>query len=50
MLISLKGGYKGTIHIVESAIAQGIKRIVVTGSIVSMWDGPYFPTDHEYLD
>jgi len=33
-----KGAYNGAVRIVEAAIAQGIKRIVVTGSIVSLLD------------
>ncbi|KAK7441981.1 hypothetical protein VKT23_016259 [Stygiomarasmius scandens] len=31
--------YQGTIHIVEQAIAAGVKKIVTTGTVASLYDG-----------
>ncbi|KAK7457026.1 hypothetical protein VKT23_010329 [Stygiomarasmius scandens] len=36
-----EGAYQGTIHILEQAIAAGVKKIVATGTIASLFDGDF---------
>ncbi|THU95301.1 NAD(P)-binding protein, partial [Dendrothele bispora CBS 962.96] len=37
----LEGAYYGTIHIVNQAIAAGVKKIIVTGTFASLLDGDF---------
>ncbi|THU95299.1 NAD(P)-binding protein [Dendrothele bispora CBS 962.96] len=37
----LEGAYYGTIHIVNQAIAAGVKKIVITGTFASLLDGDF---------
>jgi len=39
IITMLQGAYQGTIHIVEQAIVAGVKKIVVTGTSASLFDG-----------
>jgi len=39
IVVALQGAYQGTVHIVEQAIAAGIKNIVITGTVASLFDG-----------
>lgn len=34
-----QGAYYGAVNLVNTAIAAGVKKIVVTGTCVSLWDG-----------
>ncbi|THU91442.1 hypothetical protein K435DRAFT_626118, partial [Dendrothele bispora CBS 962.96] len=36
-----EGAYNGTIHLVEQAIAASVKKIVVTGTYASLFDGDF---------
>ncbi|KAK7457029.1 hypothetical protein VKT23_010332 [Stygiomarasmius scandens] len=36
-----EGAYQGTVHIVEQTIAAGIKKIVIAGTVASLFDGDF---------
>ncbi|THU89641.1 NAD(P)-binding protein, partial [Dendrothele bispora CBS 962.96] len=36
-----EGAYHGTTHVVEQAIAAGVKKIVITGTFASLFDGDF---------